>query len=232
MPRRRGYREPIERQRRAASPRRRRPSNRRRLAFANRNGVHLHAQISPEPSARFNIKHLAWGERLLENVAVAVQQDHAVSVSSDEAIDEEPAALREEDVREALLPGEIVGTVARCEQKLVLADIDFEFAPARRASRFFRALPPKTKCCPDLAPSKSKISRPAKKRFVECLREAGEAERDIRAASRARCGARSRSSAASRVRRRPRGRARPRPGWSCRRSVNGCARFVPSGTGS
>src|SRR6516162_9634705 len=58
--------------------------------------LHLDARILVKPRRGFNIEHLAGGEHLLEDVAIAVQPNDAVAALADEAIDEEAGPAEQE----------------------------------------------------------------------------------------------------------------------------------------
>src|ERR1700736_89926 len=82
--------------------------------------VHPHTLVSVDPAARFDIDLLVRSQVLLENVAVAMQPEHAFLVRGAEAIDEEPGRA-EEHVADALYAVERVIQVAGCRQKLMFA---------------------------------------------------------------------------------------------------------------
>src|SRR5579875_586171 len=93
------------------------------LGCGNRCHLHLHRGVFPEPRARLYIQRLAGGQRLLKDVAVAVQQHHAFAVDGAELVDEQAGAT-EENVSRALHEGEAVVHVAGCDQELVFAHLD------------------------------------------------------------------------------------------------------------
>ncbi len=94
--------------------------------------LHVDALVAVDPAAGLDVDRLAGLERLLEDVAVAVQPDDALVVLRLEAVDEE-AGPAEEHVGDALDPVEGVVDVGGRREELVLADEDRP-RPARRCS--------------------------------------------------------------------------------------------------
>src|SRR5205807_9972063 len=85
--------------------------------------VHAHVHVPVDPAAGLHVDLLVGGQRLLEDVAVAVQPDDALLLLGVEAIDEEPGR-GEEHIADALDPVEGVLQVAGRGQELVLPDQD------------------------------------------------------------------------------------------------------------
>src|SRR5438874_2151059 len=93
------------------------------LRTGNRRNRHLHRWVFPEPGAWLNVERFPWRQHFLKNIAITVQQDHALTVRSRELVNEQTRAT-EENVRCTFLESKTVINIASRDQELMLAHLN------------------------------------------------------------------------------------------------------------
>src|SRR5947209_18125709 len=90
------------------------------LRTCDRCNRHLHRWVFPQPCAWLNVQRFSWRQHLLKNIAIAVQQDHTLTIHRRELVNEQTCAA-EENVGCSFLESKTIINIAGCNQELMLA---------------------------------------------------------------------------------------------------------------